>query len=217
MTTKLDGPRLAPAAGGAAKQLVVFVHGYGADGSDLIGLGRQWAKHLPHTAFASPDAPEQCPGSPGFQWFPLIQRDMAEFTAGVATAAPFLEAFIDAELERLQLQPAALALVGFSQGTMVALHIGLCGKIAPKAIVGYSGALAGAETLPANIKTRPKVLLVHGARDEVIPIAALAHARQGLTAANVPFQWYVSPDIGHGIAPDGLALGAKFLEKNLLR
>ena len=214
MTTTLDGPRLAPASGGAARQLVVFVHGYGADGNDLIGLGRQWAPLLPHAAFASPNAPERCPGSPGFQWFPLLQRSMAEFAAGVVIAAPFLDAFIDAELDRLQLRPGALALAGFSQGTMMALHVGLRRAVAPASIVGYSGALAGADKLPGQIKVRPPVLLVHGDMDEVIPVAALALAREGLAAADVAVQWHISQGVGHGIAPDGLALGGKFLADN---
>ncbi len=215
MTTILDGPRLAPASGGAAKQLVVFAHGYGADGNDLIGLGQQWAQLLPDAAFASPNAPQRCPGMPaGRQWFPLATRTMAEFAAGTAVAAPFLDTFIDAELERLQLKPNALALVGFSQGTMMALHVGLRRKIAPAAIVGYSGALAAPEKLAQEISARPPVLLVHGDSDEVIPVAALALAREGLTAVDVDVQWHVSTGIGHGIAPDGLTLGGDFLVNN---
>ncbi|MFV2035724.1 MAG: alpha/beta hydrolase, partial [Halocynthiibacter sp.] len=215
MSTILDGPRLAPASGGAAKQLVVFAHGYGANGNDIIALGQQWAELLPHAAFVSPNAPQDCPNTPtGYQWFPIDQHSMAEIVTGVAVAAPFLENFINAELDRLQLEPSALALVGFSQGTMIALHAGVRRKVAPAAIVGYSGALAAADTLSRNIVVRPPVLLVHGDRDEVIPIAALDVARRGLTAAGVDVQCYVSKGIGHGISPEGLALGGVFLKNN---
>src|SRR5919204_4347610 len=126
MALPLDGPRLPPAAGGAPRQLVVFLHGYGADGNGLIGLGREWAKLLPHAAFVSPHAPEPCGASPmGRQWFDLSLGDMRMIAAGVKRAAPPLESFLDAELKRLNLGPRALALVGFSQGTMMALAVGL--------------------------------------------------------------------------------------------
>ena len=147
----LDGPRLPPAAGGAARQLVVFLHGYGADGNDLIGLGREWAKLLPHAAFVSPHAPEPCGAAPmGRQWFNLTFRDASELVRGVKQASPALDAFLDAELKRHNLPARALALVGFSQGTMMALGVGLRRRPAPAAIVGYSGALATVEALPKD-------------------------------------------------------------------
>ena len=148
MASRLDGPRLAPSAGGQAKQLVVFLHGYGADGNDLIDLGREWARALPHAAFVSPHAPEPCGMAPtGRQWFDLTFRDPNELSNGVAKAGPLVNAFLDAELERMQLSSRALALVGFSQGAMLALAVGLARKPAPAAIVGYSGALAGVEAI----------------------------------------------------------------------
>ena len=151
MAVTLDGPRLPPAAGGAPKQLVVFLHGYGADGNDLIGLGREWARALPNAAFVSPNAPEACGMAPmGRQWFNLTFRDPNEIARGVTKAGPVLEAFLDGELKRLALPSRALALVGFSQGTMLALAVGLKRHPAPAAIVGYSGALATAEALPTN-------------------------------------------------------------------
>src|SRR6266853_3408070 len=136
---ELDGPRLEPRSG-AARQLVVFLHGYGADGKDLIDIGRAWQGLLPHAAFVSPHAPEPCGQAPtGRQWFALTFRDPDERWIGANKAAPGLERFIDAELGRHQLPPSALALVGFSQGTMMALHVGLRRAAAPAAIVGYSG------------------------------------------------------------------------------
>jgi phospholipase/carboxylesterase len=213
MASRLDGPRLAPASGGQAKQLVVFLHGYGADGNDLIGLGREWARVLPNAAFVSPNAPEACGMAPtGRQWFNLTMRNPGEIGRGVAQAAPALNAFLDAELERLRLPSRSLALVGFSQGTMLALAVGLTRNPAPAAIVGYSGALAGVESLP-ELGNSPAVLLVHGDMDEVIPVDAMMIAREQLAVAGLPVEWHVAPGVGHGIDGEGLRLGGAFLKQ----
>src|SRR6202790_3602145 len=145
MGTELDGPRLEPQAGGAARQLVVYLHGYGADGKDLIEIGRAWQPLLPHCAFVSPHAPEPCGQAPvGRQWFALTFRDPDERWIGVNKAAPMLERFLDAELNRRKLPPVALALVGFSQGTMMALHVGLRRGTRPFPRRGHSGVAVGA-------------------------------------------------------------------------
>ena len=145
---ELDGPRLAPKSG-TARQLVVFLHGYGADGNDLIDIGRAWQQALPDAAFVSPHAPNPCAQAPvGREWFGLTFRDPDERWRGVNNAGPVLEKFIAAELAKHNLTPNALALVGFSQGTMMALHVGLRRAIAPAAIVGYSGMLVTAEGRP---------------------------------------------------------------------
>ena len=212
MTVDLDGPRLAPASGEPAKKLVILCHGYGADGNDLIGLGSQWQTLLPDAAFVSPHAPERCGMSPmGYQWFPLTRLDPNEYWTGVQQAAPVLNAFIDQELARLGLDDSALALVGFSQGTMMSLHTGLRRAIAPAAILGYSGALAGPEHLSGEITVKPPVMLIHGDMDEVIPVAALDLASNALAEAGVGVQWHVSQGIGHGIDGAGLSLGGEFL------
>jgi phospholipase/carboxylesterase len=214
MAALLDGPRLAPAAGGAAKQLVVFLHGYGADGNDLIGLGREWARLLPHAAFVSPHAPEACGMAPmGRQWFDLTLGDMQAIALGVKRATPALDAFIDAELKRLGLGARALALVGFSQGTMIALAVGLKRKPAPAAIVGYSGALATVEAPSKDPGSAPAILLIHGDMDEVIPVDALFIAREQLAQAGLPVEWHVAQGIGHGIDGEGLRLGGAFLKQ----
>jgi phospholipase/carboxylesterase len=218
MAAELDGPRLSPRSG-AARQLVVFLHGYGADGNDLIELGRVWQQILPQAAFVSPHAPEPCGQAPvGRQWFALTFRDPNERWVGVNKAAPVLERFLDAELARHQLPPSALALVGFSQGTMMALHVGLRRAVAPAAIVGYSGLLVtppdgNLEKFAADIKSRPPVLLVHGDQDELIPVQALFAAGQGLAAIGVPVEWHISSGIGHGIDPEGLRHGGEFLSR----
>ncbi len=213
MTAQLDGPRLAPSAGGAPQQLVIFLHGYGADGNDLIELGREWARALPHAAFVSPHAPEALPGGffGGRQWFGLETRSEHEWEEGVRRAQPALEAFIVAEAARQKLPLGAVALVGFSQGTMMALQTGLRLSEAPAAIVGFSGHLAGATRLPAEIKCMPPVLLIHGSSDDVIPVEAIHHARTALAAAGVPVEWHVRPGLGHGIDPEGLKAAGQFL------
>ncbi len=220
MPAELDGPRLAPHSG-TARQLVVFLHGYGADGNDLIELGRVWQQLLPHAAFVSPHAPEPCGQAPvGRQWIALTYRDPNERWVGVNHAAPGLQRFIDAELTRHGLSPSALALVGFSQGTMMALHVGLRRAAAPAAIVGYSGLLVeradgDAEKFAAEIKSRPPVLLVHGDRDDLIPPQALFQAMQGLAAVGVPVEWHLSAGVGHGIDAEGLRHGGEFLARRL--
>jgi len=218
MAAELDGPRLEPRSG-PARHLVVFLHGYGADGNDLIDIGRAWQQILPQAAFVSPHAPEPCGQAPvGRQWFPLTFRDPNERWIGVNKAAPLLQRFLDAELARRQLPAAALALVGFSQGTMMALHVGLRRSVAPAAIVGYSGLLVtpedgNPEAFAAEIKSRPPVLLVHGDRDEVIPPQALFQAMQGLAALGVTVEWHLSAGIGHGIDAEGLRHGGEFLAR----
>jgi phospholipase/carboxylesterase len=214
MAPPLDGPRLAPAAGGAAKQLVVFLHGFGADGNDLIGLGREWAKLLPHAAFVSPHAPEPCGMAPmGRQWFDLTLGDMRAIALGVKRAAPSVDAFLNAELKQLGLGARALALVGFSQGTMIALAVGLKRNPAPAAIVGYSGALATVEALAKDPGSAPAILLVHGDMDEVIPVDAMFIAREQLAQAGLPVEWHLAQGIGHGIDGEGLRLGGAFLKQ----
>jgi phospholipase/carboxylesterase len=217
---ELDGPRIEPRSG-RAKSLVVFLHGYGADGNDLIEIGRAWQPLLPDTAFVSPHAPQPCGQSPqGREWFPLTMREPSERWAGVNAAAPGLNSFLDAELARRQLPPSALALVGFSQGTMMSLHVGLRRAVAPAAILGYSGMLvvpeeAELDKYAAEIRSRPPVLLIHGDQDQLIPVQALLHAAQGLASLEIPTQWHISPGVGHGIDQEGLRQGGEFLARAL--
>src|ERR1700761_597511 len=172
----LTGPTMAPARG-TATHLVVLVHGYGADGQDLIGLAQHWQGLLPTVAFAAPTAPTRVPGSPGYQWFPISRIDPHEMRKGVQAAAPVLDEYLDGELARLGLPPERLALAGFSQGTMLSLHLGLRRKVRPAAIVGFSGLLPGP---PAGGEI-PPILLTHGDSDQVIPPPAmfLAGRQQG--------------------------------------
>lgn len=214
----LSGPSLEPLSG-KTKRLVVFLHGYGADGNDLIEIGRAWQPILPDTAFVSPHAPEPCGQAPvGKQWFGLTFRDPDERWVGVNQAAPALQAYLDAELQRRQLPPSALALVGFSQGTMMSLHAGLRRPVAPAAIVGYSGMFimpgdGPPETVEGEIASRPPILLIHGDQDELIPVQALFHASSSLSALDVPVEWHISHGVGHGIDQEGLRHGGEFLAR----
>ncbi|WP_346908120.1 prolyl oligopeptidase family serine peptidase [uncultured Roseibium sp.] len=212
----LDGPRLSPASGGKATRLVVFLHGYGADGADLIDLSRAWAEVLPDAAFVAPDAPEPLPFEAlgGRQWFALTERDMREYRMGVEAAHPVLEAFLESELDRWQVGASVLALVGFSQGAMMALHTGLRRKIAPAAILAYSGLLAGPDRLD-DIQTTPPVLLVHGSEDDVVPPYHLPVSRDALAGRGVDVESHLLEKLGHSIDERGMVLGGRFLKTAL--
>ena len=213
----LSGPERRPASGGAARKLVLLLHGLGADGGDLIGLAEPWGQLLPHAHFAAPDAPEPCDLAPtGRQWFSLADRSPAGMAAGVASATDALDADIDARLEALGLQERDLVLVGFSQGTMMALHVAYRRAAPCAGVLGFSGRLLGGERLKGELRARPPALLVHGDADEMVPVGALFEAAITLGACEVPVQWHVSRGIGHGIAPDGLQIGGLFLHDALV-
>ncbi len=211
----LDGPRRG-AASGAADRLIVFLHGYGADGADLFGLSAPLAERFPTAAFAAPNAPSRSALNPaGYEWFPIPWIDGSsegEMRRGFLTACSALDAYLDAELARHGLASEALALVGFSQGTMMSLEVGPRRSVEIAGIVGFSGRLAEAGRI-ASAPRRPPVALVHGDLDEVIPISALAETREALSEAGFAVRWRVSRGIGHGVAPDGLELAANFLDE----
>lgn len=212
----IDGPRQPPARGGKPDALVVFAHGYGSNGADLISLAPYWAKAAPGAQFVSPNAPETVPGMPGaYQWFALSGRDPMMMERGVQNAAAALDRFIDRELERYGLDDGRLALVGFSQGTMMALHVGLRRRRPPAAILGFSGALVAAGKLKEEATGRPPILLIHGDRDDMIPLSSLFAAAEGLAAAGLGAQWHVSYGVPHSIGQDGLELGGDFLKMAL--
>ncbi len=216
MLPKLNGPTQRPASGGQPRQLVVLLHGLGADGNDLIGLAPYWGPLLPDAEFVAPDAPFPCDMAPyGRQWFSLQDRSPATILAGVRAAAPMLEAFLEDALAARGLEARQLALVGFSQGTMMSLYVGLRRAAAPAGILGFSGALIGAEVLAQEIRARPPVLLIHGDADEVVPPQALPAAVRALEAAQVPVEQLLCPGLGHAIDEAGLRRGAAFLKRCL--
>jgi phospholipase/carboxylesterase len=212
----LDGPLARPASGGEPESLVIFLHGYGSNGADLIGLAGYWRAALPNTLFIAPNAPQSCPGAPGgYQWWPLTSLEPEARAAGVREPAQTLDAFIDDHLKRYGLAEDRLALVGFSQGTMVALHVGPRRQHRLAGIVGYSGMLADPAALAAEARTKPPVLLVHGDDDAVLPVAALHDAERTLGAQGFGVSTHVSAGLGHSIDEAGLRLGAQFLTQVL--
>ena len=208
----LSGPRRPPRAGGPPRQLIVLLHGVGADGYDLIDLASAMAAALPGAAFVAPHAPDPCDMAPfGRQWFSLRDRRPEALLLGAQAVALALDPFLDAELERHGLADHQLALVGFSQGAMAALHVAPRRPRAPAAVLGFSGALLGGERLAEEARSRPPVLLVHGDADEVVPVEATYAAVAALHAAGIPVQWSIRRGLGHGIDPESVAHGAAFL------
>jgi phospholipase/carboxylesterase len=207
------------AASGRAKAMVVFVHGYGADGADLLGLADPLAPHLPDTVFLAPDAPEACTGNPfGFQWFPIPWLDgssEAAAAAGLAASATDLNAFLDARLADEGLSADRLALVGFSQGAMMSLHIAPRRPVAVAGVVAISGRLLVPERLSAETIVKPPVLLIHGDADPVVPFGSMAEAGDALVTAGFDTFGHVMTGTGHGIAPDGLGVALQFLKERL--
>lgn len=203
------------AAAGQGRSMVVFLHGYGADGTDLLGLADGLVGALPHTVFLAADAPEACSGNPfGFQWFPIPWLDgstEAAATDGLLAAAQDLNLFLDQRLVAEGLNDAALALVGFSQGAMMAMHVAPRRAQAMAGVVAISGRLLLPDTLVAETKGTPPVLLVHGDQDEVVPFGNMGFADTILRNAGFDTQTHVMRGVGHGIAPDGLRAAQKFL------
>jgi phospholipase/carboxylesterase len=216
MSLPLTGPSRAPASGGKATSLVVLLHGLGADGQDLIDLAQNLGPFLPDTAFVAPNAPFACDMAPyGYQWFSLQDRSPSVMAAGADQAAPVLITFIEQELAARGLDARRLALVGFSQGTMMSLHVGPRLDPGPAAIVGFSGMLLGPDRLAAEKRSTPPVLLIHGEADPVVPFQAMAAAAAGLAAAGIAADSLRRPGLGHGIDGPGLAAAAQFLAKHL--
>ena len=213
---ELAGPRAGPASGGTPDSLVVLAHGYGADGNDLIGLAPLFAEALPHTAFVSPHAPNPCEMAPfGRQWFDVWNEDPVSRLEEIRHAASILDAFVDAECAALGVADDRLALLGFSQGTMMSLFVAPRRKAPCAGVLGYSGRLEGADLLAAETVSRPPVVLVHGDSDELLPLHRLQHARAALEENGFEVAAHVRPGLGHGIDEAGIEIGRRFLADRL--
>jgi phospholipase/carboxylesterase len=213
----LAGPSLPPAGGGAPRQLVVLLHGFGADGNDLIGLAPYFARALPEAEFLSPHAPYPCRAAGfGRQWFDVYDSDPAHRLPAIRHAATLIDAFLDAELAARGLTDRNLALIGFSQGTMMSLFVAPR-RLRPCAgVVGYSGRLESPELLGTEIRVRPPMLLVHGDRDELLPVALLDSAAATLAENGIAVEHHLRPGLGHSIDEEGIALATAFLSRTLL-
>jgi phospholipase/carboxylesterase len=209
----LDAVHWGPASKGEVRQLVVLCHGLGADGFDLIDLAPTWQHACPDALFASVHAPFSHDSGFGRQWWSVADRSPAVVEAGVRTAAPYLQGFIDAELARLGLPAEAYAIMGFSQGAMMALFAGLRRAVAPRAVLAFSGALVAPDALAAELANRAPVLIVHGEADEAVPVSRSHDAEAALIAAGVPVEAHYIPRLGHGIDDTGISLGALALQR----
>lgn len=214
--SKLKSARKGPAK---ADAVVVFLHGYGADGADLLGLADPLAPHLPDTAFHAPDAPEPSLNNPfGFQWFPIPWLDgstEAEARGAMGRSVTALNAYLDQVLADEGLTPDRMVVIGFSQGTMMALHVLPRRDKAVAGIVCFSGRLLAPELLEAEAVVKPPVLLIHGDEDQMVPFEDMSLAGQALQGAGFTVYGHVMKGTGHGIAPDGLSVALAFLKDRL--
>ena len=218
MTRELKSSRRGAPAG-QAKQVVIFVHGYGADGNDLLGLADPLGPHLPDTAFYAPDAPEPCVNNPmGYQWFPIPWLDGSTEEASMASMAASVEdlnAFVDKVLADEGLAADRLILFGFSQGCMMSLHIAPRRDEAVAGVVGISGRLLEPERLAGEARVKPPVMLMHGDADDVVPFPSLNAAADALTSAGFETYGFVMKGMGLGIAPEGLGQALGFMRLKL--
>ena len=202
-----------PLSGGRPSRIVLLLHGYGSNGADLIALAPHWQHAMPGALFLAPNAPQRCGMGAGYQWWGLNAFTQQALAGGAASAAPAIDAFIDRKLDQYGLTEADLAIVGFSQGTMMALHVGLRRKRQAAAIIGYSGMLTGAQSLSREIVSNPPVLLVHGAADPIVPVAALHAAKAALEHLGINVTSHISHGVGHSVDPVGLRLGCELVAK----
>lgn len=211
MSKIVNGSSRQPLSGQAPRQIVLLLHGFGSNGADLISFAPQWQSAMPDALFLAPNAPQRCMMGEGYQWWGLSELNPVALAAGAASAAPAIDAFIDRKLAQYDLTEDNLAIVGFSQGTMMALHVGLRRQRQVACVVGYAGMLTGAPELSRLPITKPPVLLVHGDADPIVPVSALAYAKAELERLGIAVTSHVAPGLGHSVDETGLRLGRDFI------
>ncbi len=206
---------MAPASGARARALVILLHGYASKGDDLIQLASIWKTGAPGAAFLAPNGPEPAREPPGtFQWWSAA-RGTVNRAERLRIARPIIDEFIDAQLQTHGLSESQLVLVGFSQGTTAALHVALGRERAIAGVIGFSGMLSDPDSLGAHIRSKPPVLLVHGAADTVVPPSRLEEARTALAPLGFDLTTHLSPGLGHSIDIGGTRAATKFLARVL--
>ncbi|MBB3993860.1 phospholipase/carboxylesterase [Sulfitobacter undariae] len=219
MTRVLNSLRREPVSG-ETRSVVVLLHGYGANGADLLGLADPLSEHLPDTLFVAPDAPESVAGMPnGYQWFPIPWIDGSseeESERGMMQAMADLNSFLDALMVDEDVLPEQVVLLGFSQGTMMALHIAARREDEVAGVVAFSGRLLAPESLKDEAVSRPPILLIHGDQDDVVPPESLPAAAEALQEAGwTDVYAHIMKGTAHGIAPDGLSVALAFMRDKL--
>lgn len=216
MSKIVNGASLQPLSGCSPKQIVLLLHGYGSSGADLIALAPHWQRDLPDALFLAPNAPQRLSYmSSGYQWWPLSDFTPQALASGAASAAPAIDSFIERKLHQYGLTEANFAIVGFSQGTMMALHVGVRRPRQVAAVIGYSGMLTGGHELSHLPITKPPVLLIHGSADPIVPVAALHAAKSELEHLGINVTTHISLGVGHSVDPVGLRIGGEFVANAL--
>ena len=190
--------------------LVLFLHGYGSSGADLMNFADFWEASMPNVAFVAPDGPTPAKEG-GFQWVGKRPGADPKLYDDAVAVQPIIDVFVDEELARLNLDASRLAIVGFSQGTLMTLHMGLRRKVAPAALLGYAGGLVGRERLAEEMTARPPVMLINGELDELAPVYGMHVAVKALSEAGVVVAGQAVPNLDHAVNADALIFGGRFL------
>jgi len=223
----IDGPCFGPSSGKKAKSAIIFLHGYGSDGNDLIQLAPNFSNFFPDTAFYSPNGPYQSINGIGREWFSLNNYDpsmikhkkyemneiLSTMYQGAKESGEILNTYINGIVSKLNISYNSLALIGFSQGTMMALHVGLRQSDRLAAILAYSGIILGESDIKETCKSKPPIMMIHGSQDQLIPVEALHHATNILKNNNIIHESHIINELGHGINDEAIKVGIDFLSK----
>ena len=216
MSYSLNTTILNPSSKEKPKNAVILCHGYGGDGKDISLLASYWRTYLPDTLFVCPDAPERCAvSSTGFQWFDLMDQTKDQVLVKSLVAEIKLNLLIDEVMNNNNLKAEKVAIGGFSQGCMISLQTGIKRKDKINSIIGYSGKIIDTDHLQNNINSRPDIILMHGDKDEIVPVSFFLEAKEFLNKNNYKVESKIFKNCEHRIPTEGSSLGLDFLKKNL--